>query len=89
MSNKKNCPPCTPRAYQITIEGKIDVSWSDWFSNLQIVAQKEANGMVLTTLRGVLTDQPALRGLLNRLWDLNLVLHSVYLVDPATLSIKE
>ena len=48
--------------------------------------QQEASGMPLTILSGVLSDQVALRGLLNRLWDLNLVLRSVQQIDPTAIS---
>ena len=77
------------RYYQITVEGRIDPSWSEWLDDLQLVSRKEANGMYLTTLSGVLTDQAALRGLLNRLWDLNLVLYSIQQLDPTSISKKE
>ena len=53
---------------------------------MQLVSRKEADGMQVTTLSGVMIDQAALRGLLNRLWDLNLVLRSVQQVDPAAIS---
>lgn len=72
------------RFYQITVEGRIDPSWSDWLGNLRIDVRKENDGRVLTTISGVLTDQAALRGLVNRLWDLNLTLHSVQQLDPTT-----
>ena len=75
-----------PAFYQITIEGKIDANWSDWLSGMRLVSQKEANGMQVTILSGEVVDQAALRGLLNRLWDLNLVLRSVQQVDPTKLS---
>ena len=42
--------------------------------------------MQVTTLSGLLIDQVALRGLLNRLWDLNLVLRSVQQFDPSAIS---
>jgi len=86
MSTEMSSLIQTRRYYQITIEGKIDPSWSEWLDDLQLVSRKETNGMILTTLSGALTDQAALRGLLNRLWDLNLVLYSVQQVDPATFS---
>ena len=53
---------------------------------MRLVSQKEANGMQVTILSGEIVDQAALRGLLNRLWDLNLVLRSVQQIDPAKLS---
>ena len=74
------------RHYQITVEGKIDPSWSEWLDDLELVSRKEPNGMYLTTLSGVVTDQAALRGLMNRLWDLNLVLCSIQPADPITQS---
>ena len=85
MFTEKRSHSQTNRYYQITVEGRIDPSWSEWLGELALVSQKEANGMVLTTLSGVITDQAALRGLLNRLWDLNLILRSIKQVDPATL----
>ena len=89
MSTEMNLPPCTARIYQITVEGKIDVSWSDWLGGMRLFSRKEADEMQVTILSGVLTDQAALRGLLNRLWDLNLVLRSVQQVDPTTISDME
>ena len=86
MFTKISLPPFTSKVYQITVEGKIDESWSDWLGGMQLVLRKEANGMQITILTGLLIDQAALRGVLNRLWDLNLVLRSVQQVDPATIS---
>lgn len=70
------------RTYFITIEGKIDISWSDWLGGLEIELRKEVDGSHITILSGVLADQAALRGLLNLLWDMNLVLRSIQQVDP-------
>ena len=84
-----NLPPCTTRCYWITVEGKIDPSWSDWLGGVQLVSRKEVNDMTVTTLSSVLIDQAALRGLLNRLWDLNLVVRSVELAGPVLKSHKE
>ena len=59
--------------YQIRIEGRLDKQWSDWFSGLTITALDNNE----TLLSGPVADQVALRGILERLWDLNLVLISV------------
>lgn len=75
--------------YLVTVEGKIDPSWSEWLGNLRIISRKEADGKILTTLSGRLIDQADLRGLLNRLWDLNLVLRSVQRIDAPQISNKE
>jgi len=86
MSTEMNSASHTKRFYQITVEGKIDPSWSGWLDDLQLISRKEADGMHVTTLSGALADQAALRGLLNRLWDLNLVLRSIQHVDSKTIS---
>jgi hypothetical protein len=63
--------------YQITVLGMVDPSWSEWFSDLRLIRTVDAHGFSITRLSGVLPDQGALRGVLNRLWDLNLTLLSV------------
>ena len=77
------------RFYQLTVEGKLDPSWSEWLNGLQMNSHKEADGLLITVLSGPFCDQPALRGLMNRLWDLNLVLRSVQQIDPASPSERE
>ena len=89
VSIEMSVPPCTSTYYAITIEGEIDASWSDRLGGMLLVSRKEADGIRLTTLSGAITDQAALRGLLNRLWYLNLVLRSVQQADPATLPSME
>ena len=86
MPVETNLPPCTSRYYQITVEGMITENWSAWLNGMQVVSRKESSGMQVTALSGVMLDQVALRGLLNRLWDLNLVLRSVQQFDPAVFS---
>ena len=61
--------------YQIKIEGILDPRWSTWFDGFTVVQEIENPG--LTTITGCVTDQAALRGILNKLWDLNLILISV------------
>jgi hypothetical protein len=65
-----------PARYQIQVEGRIDERWSDWFHGLSLSVEDD-----VTTLSGKVVDQPALRGILSRLWDLSLVLVSVNRVD--------
>ena len=64
-----------PIPYQIRVRGNLDDAWSDWFGGLRVEIGDE-EGRVITTLTGSI-DQAALRGILNRIWDLNLVLISV------------
>lgn len=70
-----------PQNYQITVYGKVDQSWSEWFGGLSLTAIVNQDGLPMTLLSGSLPDQGALRGILNRLWDLNLTLLSVKCID--------
>ena len=66
--------------YQIKVEGTLDERWSDWFSGLAVVAGGEDKDPPVTTLTGLM-DQAALRGILNKVWDLNLTLVSVVPIE--------
>jgi hypothetical protein len=54
--------------YQITIQGNLDAGWSTWFNWLELSYQEDTH---YTTLTGPIADQAELRGVLNKLWDLN------------------
>jgi hypothetical protein len=62
--------------YRITVQGRLDESWSNWFNGMS-VGVEAADDELVTRLTGPVVDQPALRGILNKLWDLNLTLISV------------
>ena len=57
--------------YQIIVEGELDASWADWLGGFVIRTERRSDGCGVTCLFGP-ADQPALRGLLNKLWDMNL-----------------
>ena len=65
--------------YQIKVQGRLDESWSGWFNSMAITFEGNT-----TTLIGAVPDQAALRGILSRLWDLNLVLISVNQIEPGS-----
>lgn len=62
--------------YHIAVQGALDVAWQEWFSGMAIAIDQDKDGVV-TTLKGLVADQAALRGILNKLWDLNLTVISV------------
>jgi hypothetical protein len=58
--------------YEISVRGRLDSRWSVWFDGVK-VATKDGE----TVIVGDDMDQPKLRGILNKIWDLNLTLVSV------------
>jgi hypothetical protein len=62
--------------YEIRVEGHIGPAWSRWFENLTVQELDDGS----TCLRGVLPDQAALHGLLNKIRDLGMTLLSVQLL---------
>ena len=65
-----------PATYRIRIAGRVNDGWSDFMSDLEQSFDPE-NGVTITTINGIVADQSALHGLLERIRDLNLTLLSV------------
>ena len=59
--------------YEIKVKGHLDSFWSEWFESLELTHLEGDE----TLLSGLLPDQGALHGLLERIRDLNLKLISV------------
>ena len=70
--------------YQIKIQGKLDERWSDWFSEMTVSEMTVTFERNITTLTGPVVDQAALRGILDKIWDLNLVLVSIIQAETNT-----
>lgn len=66
--------------YEIKIRGQLQAKWAAWLNgNVKFqYTQQDSNE---TTIHLSLPDQAALRGVLNKIWDLNLTIISVNLVD--------
>jgi hypothetical protein len=61
-----------PAVYRIIVKGKLDRSWSDRLAGMSISEKYSAAGSIETILVGRLTDQAALSGVLNALYELHL-----------------
>lgn len=82
-------PSPRPQRYEIIVDGQIDPHWAAWFDGLALELLPRANAPAgvhtrqsdRTRISGSLADQAALRGVLERIFDLNLTLLSVRRVD--------
>jgi hypothetical protein len=72
---------CGGGFFEIRVRGHLDSKWSDWLEGLEVKLLD--NGEMI--LSGVLVDQAALMGVLNKLNRLNLTLLSVSQVNQPDL----
>lgn len=63
-----------PAEYLIEVQGRLDPAWKDSFDGMMMITQTTSGGFTITTLRGVVTDQSTLHGMLNHIRDLGLPL---------------
>ena len=66
--------------YQIIVKGYVKENWSQWLGDILIEPINNKNAGHMTKLTGFLVDQAALRGLMNQIWDLNLIIISFQMV---------
>jgi hypothetical protein len=66
-----------PITYQISVQGRIDPTWSDRLEGMLICEATVEESPPVTTLEGELSDQAALAGVLNTLYELHLTVISV------------
>lgn len=66
-----------PAAYRITIEGRLEPSWSERLGGMQITVTERGESGAFTILEGEVKDQAALIGILNAVCNLHLPLVSV------------
>ena len=66
-----------PTTYRIVIQGRIDPTWSDRLEGMTIKPATVEARPPITTLEGELSDQAALAGVLNMLYELHLSVISV------------
>ncbi len=65
--------PDVPAHYELRVDGHLGQNWSAWFDGFTLTPEDDGT----TTLRGVVTDQAALHGLLGKVRDLGVDLISL------------
>ena len=71
--------------YRIKVSGHLDRHWISWFDPLEITTEHEVNGRPVTVLIGPVNDSSEMRGLLTKIWDLNMELISLKQIDHGML----
>ncbi len=66
-----------PAHYELRVQGHLDEHWSTWFGGLTLHCEDDGT----TTLRGAVTDQAELHGLLAKVRDLGATLIAVEAAD--------
>ena len=79
QSNRRVVPDQV--TYRISVRGRLDEHWSDWFNGMVIELETDCDGPPVTTLTVLVSDQAKLRGILSRIWDLNLTVISVIPIE--------
>ncbi len=62
---------CQPVAYAVRVQGAVSDTWIAEYAALKMTVDRDAEGVVTTSLVGTLRDQAQLIGLLTRLYDLS------------------
>jgi hypothetical protein len=69
----KNGPEPGAGCYRIRIQGRLERRWSAWFDGMTLTPRDDGS----TVLRGRVSDQAALHGLIQKVRDLGLTLLEV------------
>ena len=77
MTEHTNGRPADLSRYEIRLRGRLDPRWATWFDGMTLTTADDGT----TALRGPVTDQAALHGLLQKVRDLGVPLLSVTSLD--------
>jgi hypothetical protein len=69
--------PQQSNIYHILVKETLDQHFADWYGDLTITPHENGE----TLLIGSFTDQPALRGFLEQLWNLNITVITIERID--------
>ncbi len=78
-SDKPTVHPHEPGRYQIRVEGQLNSRWSAWFDGLRLSQEEDGT----TVIEGLVVDQAALHGLIQKVRNLGLPLISVIHVEAS------
>lgn len=79
-----NVTMCDPAVYELQVRGALDASWIETMHIETIDVIDSPDQGSITVLSGSFQDQAALRGVLDRIYRLNLPLISVRHIDKET-----
>ena len=63
--------------YHILVKETLDHHFTGWFGDLTILPQDDGKTLII----GSFTDQPALRGFLEQLWNLNITVINIERIE--------
>ena len=88
--DRSNPEPDSEQAvYRIEVQGVLDENWLDWFGGMTLSVRSESKDLHTTAFTCAVADQAALRGILNKTWDLNLTLISVNRIETGLVDALE
>ena len=70
--------------YKIALQGSIPEHWLSQIEPTAVMYDRDKNDKPVTSFSIRVIDQSALRGILNRLWDMNIEIISINLTDETT-----
>ncbi len=63
--------------YRIRVKETLDLHFKDWLGNITMIPQENGETILVSTF----PDQPALRGFIDQLWNLNITVIKVERIE--------
>ena len=70
-----------PAIYQIKIQGDLGENWSDKLGGMQVTVERRNKKKPVSILIGKVRDQSALAGILNALYELNMFIITIDVLE--------